>query len=212
MRWSWAGLRAGGVSASWVEGQPAIPGSPDTAATPRLPHADARMLVPSSHPDHPPPQAPRKRGLSNNAGPEPYGASGSGWRGRRWWRWTRPLGRRPARRGIAAAASVPPCRLPARVDAADRDQRQGQVADLGEQAVEGRLVADRPGDGGLAGLVAVEVQAFEPGRPAAVQDALNADLVAHRRLGGHGAACGPAHLVSETTVATRPQRTSPARR
>src|SRR5215217_882895 len=79
--------------------------------------------------------------------------------------------------------------------------------------MEGRLVAARPGDDGLAGLVAAELQAFEPGRPAAVQDALNADLVAHRRLGGHGAACGPAHLVSETTVATRPrQRTSPARR
>src|SRR5215217_2102210 len=69
--------------------------------------------------------------------------------------------------------------------------------------MEGRLVAARPGDDGLAGLVAAELQAFEPGRPAAVQDALNADLVAHRRLGGHGAACGPAHLVSETTVATK---------
>src|SRR5215207_4095965 len=52
------------------------------------------------------------------------------------------------------------------VDLADREQRQAQVADLGEQAVEGRLVSDRAGDGGHAVVVAADLQAFKPGRPA----------------------------------------------
>jgi hypothetical protein len=37
-------------------------------------------------------------------------------------------------------------------DLADRQQRQAEVADLGEQAVQGRLVDDGPSDQGLAGL------------------------------------------------------------
>jgi hypothetical protein len=41
-----------------------------------------------------------------------------------------------------------------RINAAHLQQLQAQVADLGEQAVQGRLVSDRPGDGGLAGRVA----------------------------------------------------------
>jgi hypothetical protein len=51
-----------------------------------------------------------------------------------------PLGRRSQR-------SHPPS---LRLDAAHGDQRQVEVSDLGEQAVQGRLVGDRPGDGGLA--------------------------------------------------------------
>jgi MalT-like TPR region len=51
-----------------------------------------------------------------------------------------------------------------------RQQLQAQVADLGEQAVQGRLVDDGPGDPGLAGLVAGDLQPVEPGRSAAVQD------------------------------------------
>jgi hypothetical protein len=44
-------------------------------------------------------------------------------------------------------------------DPLDREQRQTEVADLGEQAVQGRLVGDRPGDQGLAGLVAADLKA-----------------------------------------------------
>ena len=43
-------------------------------------------------------------------------------------------------------------RLLVRAELADREQRQTQVADLGEQAVQGRLISDRAGDQGLAGL------------------------------------------------------------
>jgi len=49
-----------------------------------------------------------------------------------------------------------------RVEAAYRELRQAQVADLGEQAVQGRLVGDRPGDDGLAAVVAVDPQVFGP--------------------------------------------------
>jgi glyoxylase-like metal-dependent hydrolase (beta-lactamase superfamily II) len=57
------------------------------------------------------------------------------------------------------------------------------VADLGQQAVQGRLVGDRPGDDGHAGFVAADLQALEPGRPAALQHPLDADLIARWRLG-----------------------------
>jgi hypothetical protein len=70
--------------------------------------------------------------------------------------------------GWEAVASLPPCRLTVWVGAADQEQGQAQVADLGQQAVQGRRVDDRPGDDGLAGLVAADVQALEPGRPAVV--------------------------------------------
>ena len=64
------------------------------------------------------------------------------------------------------------------VEADDRDQRQAGVADLLEQAVEGGLVGDRaPEDRRTVALVA-EAQAVEPGGPAAVEVALEADLVA----------------------------------
>src|SRR5215218_4544933 len=66
-----------------------------------------------------------------------------------------------------------------RVGAAHLQQLQTQVADLGEQAVQGRLVDDGAGDGGLASFVAGHPHAVEPGRPAAVQDAPDADLVVH---------------------------------
>src|SRR5215216_7589719 len=76
----------------------------------------------------------------------------------------------------------PACRVSERVGAAYLQQLQAQVADLGEQAVQGRLVGDRPGDDGVAALVAGHPQAVEPGRPAAVQNALDADFVVDRRL------------------------------
>src|SRR5919112_6679005 len=63
------------------------------------------------------------------------------------------------------------------VDGADRQELQAEVADLGQQAVEGRLVGDRSGDGGRTRLVAGHLQAVEPGRPAAVQHPGDADLV-----------------------------------
>src|SRR6266540_1272996 len=68
------------------------------------------------------------------------------------------------------------------VQAADRDQWQAKVADLGEQAVQGRLVGDRPGEHGHAAGLAGELQPVKPRRPALVEDALDADLVAHRLL------------------------------
>jgi len=46
----------------------------------------------------------------------------------------------------------------------------------------GCLVDDRAGDGGLAARIAVDLQAVEPGRPVAVQDGVDADLVVHREL------------------------------
>jgi hypothetical protein len=67
------------------------------------------------------------------------------------------------------------------VEAADEEQGQAQVADLGEQAVQGRLVGDRPGDqGGRVVGLAGHRQPVESGRPALVEQALDADLVAHR--------------------------------
>jgi hypothetical protein len=60
------------------------------------------------------------------------------------------------------------------------DAGQAEVTDLGEQAVEGGLVDDGPGDPGQAGVVAGDLQAVEPGRPAAVQHAADADLVEAR--------------------------------
>jgi hypothetical protein len=59
-------------------------------------------------------------------------------------------------------------RLRPGTDPLDRQQRQPEVADLGEQAVQGRLVDDRPSDQGLAGLVAADLEAVEPARPVAV--------------------------------------------
>jgi hypothetical protein len=50
---------------------------------------------------------------------------------------------------MAASVSVS-----VRVDLADREQRQAQVTDLGQQSVQGRLVDDRADDDGLAELVA----------------------------------------------------------
>ena len=82
------------------------------------------------------------------------------------------------------------------------EQLKAQVADPGGQAVQGRLVGDRPGDGGLAGLVAGDPQALEPGRPAGVQHALDAELVA-RRLGWSGACWWATHPASRAMMASR---------
>ena len=62
----------------------------------------------------------------------------------------------------------------------DGDQRQAEVADLLEQAVQRGLVDDRAvEDGGAVGLVA-EAQPVEPGGPAVVEVAREADLVLPR--------------------------------
>src|SRR5919112_1705952 len=63
------------------------------------------------------------------------------------------LGRAPAPSPVAG------------VDGADRQELQAEVADLGQQTVEGRLVDDRAGDRGRARGVAGHLQAVEPGRP-----------------------------------------------
>jgi hypothetical protein len=54
------------------------------------------------------------------------------------------------------------------VDPAHLRQLKAQVADLAEQAVQGRLVGDRTGDDGLVNVVARNLQSFEPSRPHAV--------------------------------------------
>jgi hypothetical protein len=78
-----------------------------------------------------------------------------------------------------------------------------QVADLGEQAVQGRLVGERAGDGGRAGLVAGDAQALEPGRPAAVQHALDAELVIVRWLGRLPTSIRPAAWRGRSLAVTR---------
>src|SRR5262249_29815452 len=62
-----------------------------------------------------------------------------------------------------------------------RDQAQAKIADPVQQAVQGRLVGDHPGDDG-AGAVAGDLQAVEPGGPVLAQHTLDPDLVA----GGRG--------------------------
>ena len=63
------------------------------------------------------------------------------------------------------------------LDVQDRDEREAQVADLLEQAVQRGLVDDRAvQDGGAVGLVG-EAQPVEPGGPPVVEVALEADLV-----------------------------------
>ena len=47
------------------------------------------------------------------------------------------------------------------VDPVDRQQRQTEVADLGEQAMQGRLVDDRPSDQGLAGRITADLEVVE---------------------------------------------------
>src|SRR5215218_1127027 len=115
----------------------------------------------------------------------------------RWDRWVR--GRRV---GVGTGCMPTSMGLSVWADAADREQLQAQVADLGEQAVQGRLVGDQSGDGGLAGLVAADLQPLKPGRPAGVQHAPDAKLIA-RRLGGRGTFRPAAHLVSRATAASR---------
>src|SRR6266699_2911850 len=80
-----------------------------------------------------------------------------------------------------------------RVDVAYREQRQAKVTDLGKQAVQRRLVGDRPGDHGHAAAgFARQLQPVEPGRPALVEDALDVDFVAHRSFTPSGVRTGPA--------------------
>jgi len=67
--------------------------------------------------------------------------------------------------------------MTARILGVGRQRRQTQIADLGEQAVQGRLL----GDHGHAAGLAAELRPVEPGRPAVVEDALDADPVPHAR-------------------------------
>jgi len=60
---------------------------------------------------------------------------------------------------------------------ADRDQEQPEVADLGQQPVQGGLVGDRAADDGLL-PVAGDLEVLEPGGPPLVEDALDPDLSA----------------------------------
>ena len=98
----------------------------------------------------------------------------------------------------------------------------GQVVDLGEQAVQGRLVGDRPGDQGHAAGFAAELQPVEPGGPALVEQPLYADLVTHRRSrlpltarAGGGWAVGPQrglgpHHLQIAELERQPLRRRPA--
>ena len=85
----------------------------------------------------------------------------------------------------------------------DRQQRQAEVANLGEQAMQGRLVGDRPGDQGLAGRIAADLEAVEPARPVTVQDAAHPELVVDRSVGRPPSCWRSAHRVSRATAASR---------
>jgi hypothetical protein len=69
------------------------------------------------------------------------------------------------------------------VQPAHGDQAQPEVADLGQQPVERRLVSEQAADDRLL-APAADVQAVEPGGPPAVQDARHADLIPGRPAGG----------------------------
>src|SRR5271166_6169600 len=63
------------------------------------------------------------------------------------------------------------------VQGRDRDQRQAEVADLVEQAVQGGLI-DRPSaDGGGSVAFIGEAQDLQPGRPSRLEVAPQTDLV-----------------------------------
>ena len=85
--------------------------------------------------------------------------------------------------GWEVIASLPPGRLVVGVDAAHRDQGRPRSRILASRPCRaawsptGPAMAVWP-----AVLVAADSQAVEPGRPAGIQHALDADLVVHRRL------------------------------
>ena len=54
---------------------------------------------------------------------------------------------------------------------------QPEVADLGQQPVQGGLIGDRAGDDGVL-HVRADLEAFDPGGPPPVEDALEPDLIA----------------------------------
>ena len=64
-----------------------------------------------------------------------------------------------------------------RCQARQRDDREVQVPDPGQHAVERRLVGDRPAQRGLAVRLVADRQAVEPGSPPLVQVPLDPDLV-----------------------------------
>src|ERR671917_736422 len=70
----------------------------------------------------------------------------------------------PATRTLSCGNAAAPLRFPSwslvRAKVADGEQRQAEVADLGQEAVQGRLVGDRPGDHRLARLVAGDLESL----------------------------------------------------
>src|SRR3712207_1534559 len=64
-----------------------------------------------------------------------------------------------------------------RAEASQRDDRHSQVANAGEQAVQGGLVQGRAAEGGRALNLMREGQPIRPGGPAGIEMALQADLV-----------------------------------
>jgi Major Facilitator Superfamily len=113
----------------------------------------------------------------------PPGRPGAGdWAGVR-----RPVRRRRRRCGCASTGLTS---RPLGWQAAHRDHGETQVAHLVEGPVQGRLILQRAGQDGLVALVA-DVQAAEPLRPAAIQDALHPDLVSGRPPSGAHASSPP---------------------
>jgi hypothetical protein len=82
----------------------------------------------------------------------------------------------------------------------DRDQVDAEVAHLGDQPVQLRLVGHRAAEAGGAVIRVVELEGAEPGRPALVEVALDPELVAgalprsaehgHRAPAGDGVEAG----------------------
>src|SRR5439155_2072248 len=67
-----------------------------------------------------------------------------------------------------------------RFEPAYGNEDQAEVAHPVQQPVQGGLVRHRTEDDRLA-VVTVDLEALEPGRPALIEDSLDADLVARRR-------------------------------
>lgn len=62
------------------------------------------------------------------------------------------------------------------IESAHRDQDEPEVAHFGQHPVQGGLIGKRSRDDRLAAF-APDLEAVEPGRPAAVENPVHADLV-----------------------------------
>jgi drug/metabolite transporter (DMT)-like permease len=82
---------------------------------------------------------------------------------------------------LARATGAAPGRSPALfVDHAHRKERQAEVANSGEQAVQRRLIGHATDDHGLARPAALDAQSVEPRGPVRVELSTHADLVGRR--------------------------------